>query len=1080
MKILKFTFFISFIELILTEEQNKLYKCGVDQYKIEPPSFGNEIPINYTNPLYRRRLQDLDSDGYKTFNMYLDFENLKEEIKLYNLTDYGNTIIKCMEKAANTLMSLLRVKPLPQDYWLSDTDLTIYNINYWEKEKFGDDAYNKNISFLSLGIDLVIFSRFQKFASSSSSTILASAGQLYTDSKNNQPICGKVNINYEIDFSKKGIEEYLTSVLIHELTHVLGFSSSYFNYFKFNFTQIDKYGIKRFYLKSPNVIKVAKKYFNCSDIDGVELENDGGGGTVGSHWEARILLGDYMCGSTRTEEEVISEFTLAYLEDTGYYKANYYTGGLMRYGKNKGCAFIKDKCVINYEINPEFENEFFDTTYYGTDPSCTSARVGRAYNFLSEYSNLPTEYQYFQNNKYGGFGPADYCPVPRQFDNEKKLNYYSGSCSELGDGAYGSSIGYYETWKEGNLTFRGNRYYNNSFLEKMTGEKYSDHSFCYLSSLIKKNEEKSQLFSNKTRAFCYESFCSSKSLTVRIHENYIVCPRAGGKIELEEYRGYLLCPDYNLICTGTIICNNMFDCVDKKSELKNDTYNYDYKIKTSQNIENADIDYADDETNYELSEDGKCPLNCKQCFENEKCIKCRNDFEFVGMKNEEKIICMQKDELKTGYYMNGSIFYKCMNFCEKCVNDSYCDKCLDNYDYINNSCVRIIQNCQSYNSNGECQKCSENFAFKEERKDECINKEEFNEFYYTIDNGNSYYLCSGEGKNHIQNCSKCSYNSNNEIKLECNECQNDFFILDNETNKCISKEIINEKEYYYINQTHMKKCSNNIIHCNECESGEKCSKCEKDFYFINNETNKCYNINEILPINEYYLDENNMSYYSCNDTKFNSIVNCKECNKKDNCHLCRDKFTFINGNKSKCYEISELGENFIIDPNDESNYIKCSNFINNCSSCNNSICLNCEEGYIFINDDFNNCLLKSSLDLSNYYSNDNKTFYSCENEKYKSSSKCLELMQKSIITNTSILVTNRKSIITSSYSSTFIIFPKSIITNSTTLITNPKKISINSTTLISNPKTININSTTLITNLKTISTNSTTLIIQLH
>ena len=35
----------------------------------------------------------------------------------------------------------------------------------------------------------------------------------------------------------------------------------------------------------------------------------------------------------------------------------------MRFGKNKGCAFIKDKCVNNYEINPEFENEFFDSIY---------------------------------------------------------------------------------------------------------------------------------------------------------------------------------------------------------------------------------------------------------------------------------------------------------------------------------------------------------------------------------------------------------------------------------------------------------------------------------------------------------------------------------------------------------------------------------------------------------------------------------------------------------------------------------------------------------------------------------------------
>ena len=164
----------------------------------------------------------------------------------------------------------------------------------------------------------------------------------------------------------------------------------------------------------------------------------------------------------------------------------------------------------------------------------------------------------------------------------------------------------------------------------------------------------------------------------------------------------------------------------------------------------------------------------------------------------------------------------------------------------------------------------------------------------------------------------------------------------------------------------MRKCSNSIIHCNECENAEKCIKCESDFYFINNETIKCYNFNEILPINEYYLDENNLSYYSCNDTKFNSIKNCKECNKKDSCYLCNDNYTFINGNKSKCYEISELGEEYIIDLNDKSNYIKCSDFINNCILCNSTICFNCDEGYIFVNDDFNNCLLKSSLDLSNY------------------------------------------------------------------------------------------------------------------
>ena len=30
-------------------------------------------------------------------------------------------------------------------------------------------------------------------------------------------------------------------------------------------------------------------HFNCPTLQGVELENQGGGGTAGSHWELRIL-----------------------------------------------------------------------------------------------------------------------------------------------------------------------------------------------------------------------------------------------------------------------------------------------------------------------------------------------------------------------------------------------------------------------------------------------------------------------------------------------------------------------------------------------------------------------------------------------------------------------------------------------------------------------------------------------------------------------------------------------------------------------------------------------------------------------
>ena len=59
--------------------------------------------------------------------------------------------------------------------------------------------------------------------------------------------------------------------------------------------------------------------------------------------------------------------------------------------------------------------------------------------------------------------------------------------------------------------------------------------------------------------------CSDRSLTIQINNDFIVCPRAGGKINAFNYNGYLSCPDYNLICSGSVLCNDMFDCVEKKS-----------------------------------------------------------------------------------------------------------------------------------------------------------------------------------------------------------------------------------------------------------------------------------------------------------------------------------------------------------------------------------------------------------------------------------------------------------------------------------------------------------------------------------
>ena len=400
-----------------------------------------------------------------------------------------------------------------------------------------------------------------------------------------------------------------------------------------------------------------------------------------------------MNGVTYYDEEVISEFTLALLEDTGYYKPYYYTGGLMRYGKGKGCDFVKNKCVDSGKINPKFENEFFDTflSDYKFDSSCSSGRQSRTYQFLSEYNDIPSYYRYFSHNeKLGGRPSADYCPVPRGIDNERVNNQYVGSCS-LGNGDYGTFIlrnyTYTQPLNSTHYSIITTGIYNTSGeLQDILGETFSDQSFCYQSTLIKNDINN---FNNTIpRAVCYESFCSKRSLTIKINDDYFLCPRAGGKIVINGYKGYFLCADYNLFCSGTVMCNDLFDCVEKKSEAKEESYIYDYNILTSQNLEDAEINLPDNETNYEISDDGICPKNCKQCKINKRCSICRENYALVGSKKNDKIICLLLNELKIGYYKENDIYYKCMDNCDICNDGITCEECSIGFELINNKCIK--------------------------------------------------------------------------------------------------------------------------------------------------------------------------------------------------------------------------------------------------------------------------------------------------------------------------------------------------------------------------------------------------------
>ena len=251
---------LSIIQIIHCQENREFYRCGVDDEEIIPLPATNIVPMEKDN----RRLDDGD---FGDFNIYLDLINIKNDIIKYHLEDYQDLFIDSLNKAVETLESLLKVKKFEKGFIFSDEQITNIGIKDWNKTLIGTNAKGNS---KQLGIDLFIFGRFDD---QMDEYTLASAGPRYMDPKTYQPIVGLVNINTNVNYSKIHSKEYFQSIIIHEFTHILGFLKSYFtNYFNNIFNRTDEYGLIRYYINSTKVLEVAKKYYNCSNIDGVELE----------------------------------------------------------------------------------------------------------------------------------------------------------------------------------------------------------------------------------------------------------------------------------------------------------------------------------------------------------------------------------------------------------------------------------------------------------------------------------------------------------------------------------------------------------------------------------------------------------------------------------------------------------------------------------------------------------------------------------------------------------------------------------------------------------------------------------------
>lgn len=332
-------------------------------------------------------------------------------------------------------------------------------------------------------------------------------------------------------------ETLLSATLVHEVMHVLGFDPHAFTHFRderrrrriqvTEQVKDEKIGRMVTRVVLPRVVMYSRYHYGAfsENFTGLELEDGGGRGTSGSHWEKRLLMNEIMTGSVDTRS-VVSKMTLALLEDSGWYQANYNMADHLDWGHNQGTDFVTFPCNLwkgAYHCN---------TTQLS---GCTYNREAEGYCPILNYSgDLPQWARYFpEANKGGQSSLADYCTY--------YVAYSDGSCTDIRSARPP---------------------------DRMLGEVRGSISRCMTSSLVRSGFVRGSTAQGNG---CYKHRCMNNTLEVAVDDVWKVCPEHGGPVQFSGFNGELICPSYHELCKKDPVpvpgrcpnsCHFNGDCID--------------------------------------------------------------------------------------------------------------------------------------------------------------------------------------------------------------------------------------------------------------------------------------------------------------------------------------------------------------------------------------------------------------------------------------------------------------------------------------------------------------------------------------
>ncbi|KAL4296012.1 hypothetical protein GQ457_12G019190 [Hibiscus cannabinus] len=415
-------------------------------------------------------------------------------------------------------------------------------------------------------------------------------------------------------------ETLLSATLIHEVMHVLGFDPHAFAHFRDESkrrrsqvtvqTMDDKLGRMVTRVVLPRVVMHSRHHYGAfsENFTGLELEDGGGRGTSGSHWEKRLLMNEIMTGSVDTRS-VVSKMTLALLEDSGWYQANYSMADRLDWGRNQGTDFVTYPCNLwkgAYHCNT--------TNLSG----CTYNREAEGYCPIVSYSgDLPQWARYFpQANKGGQSSLADYCTY--------FVAYSDGSCTDTNSARAP---------------------------DRMLGEVRGTNSRCMASSLVRTGFVRGSVTQGNG---CYQHRCVNNSLEVAVDGIWKLCPKSGGPVQFPGFNGELICPAYHELCSTAAVsvsgqcansCNFNGDCVNGQCHCFLGFHGHDCSKRS-------------------------CPSNCTgrgKCLSNGVC-ECDNGHTGIDCSTA---VCDEQCSLHGGVCDNGVCEFRCSDYAGyTCQNSS--------------------------------------------------------------------------------------------------------------------------------------------------------------------------------------------------------------------------------------------------------------------------------------------------------------------------------------------------------------------------------------------------------------------------